>query len=70
MLARGLELRSSRRCRALLIAAGPESLVNRQLLARAPMVFVGRLSYSLYLWHWPVLSFGRIVLGPQTRQPS
>ena len=50
---------------ALLIAAGPESLVNRQLLVRAPVVFVGRLSYSLYLWHWPVLTFGRIVLGSQ-----
>jgi peptidoglycan/LPS O-acetylase OafA/YrhL len=48
---------------ALLISAGPESLVNQQLLARAPMVFVGKLSYSLYLWHWPVLTFGRIVLG-------
>jgi peptidoglycan/LPS O-acetylase OafA/YrhL len=48
---------------ALLITAGPGSLVNRQLLVRAPMVFVGKLSYSLYLWHWPVLTFGRIVLG-------
>ncbi len=46
---------------ALLIAAGPASPVNRQLLVRAPVVFVGRLSYSLYLWHLPV--GGRISPG-------
>jgi peptidoglycan/LPS O-acetylase OafA/YrhL len=41
---------------ALVIAAGPAGLMNR-LLALRPSVFVGRISYSLYLWHWPILSF-------------
>lgn len=47
----------------LLIAAGSQAPVNRYLLASSPLVFVGRISYSLYLWHWPALSFTRIVLG-------
>jgi len=47
----------------LLIAAGPDAPLNRHLLASRPMVFVGQISYPLYLWHWPLLCFARIVLG-------
>ena len=47
------------------IAAGPTALLNRAVLASPPFVFVGRISYSLYLWHWPVLAFTQIVHGPQ-----
>lgn len=47
----------------LLIAAGPNAWVNRYLLARRWVVFVGLISYPLYLWHWPLLSFGRIIVG-------
>jgi peptidoglycan/LPS O-acetylase OafA/YrhL len=48
---------------ALLIFAGPRSPVNRIVLSSAPMVTVGLISYPLYLWHWPLLSFSRIVHG-------
>jgi peptidoglycan/LPS O-acetylase OafA/YrhL len=43
---------------ALLIAAGETglSLVGR-LLSLRPVVFLGLISYSLYLWHWPMIVF-------------
>lgn len=47
----------------LLLAAGPGAWINRQLLARSSMVWIGLISYPLYLWHWPILSFARIIEG-------
>ena len=48
---------------ALVIHAGTggAALVSRALSLR-PMVFVGLVSYSLYLWHWPVIVFTRLYL--------
>jgi peptidoglycan/LPS O-acetylase OafA/YrhL len=48
---------------ALLISAGPAAWINRNLLASRAMVYVGLISYPLYLWHWPLLSYARIVHG-------
>lgn len=45
----------------LLIHAGPQAWVNRHLLARGAMVGIGLISYALYLWHWPLISFVRII---------
>ena len=47
----------------LLIAAGPNTWIGNRLLAAKMLVAVGLISYPLYLWHWPLLSFIRIVNG-------
>jgi peptidoglycan/LPS O-acetylase OafA/YrhL len=47
----------------LLVAGGPDAALNRLVLARRPLVFVGRISYPLYLWHFPLLSFARARYG-------
>ena len=44
-----------------LIGAGPQAWFNRVVLANRVLVWVGLISYPLYLWHWPLLSFAQIV---------
>lgn len=49
----------------LLIAAGPQNPLNRLILANPASVFLGKISYTFYLWHWPLLSFAYLLLGGQ-----
>lgn len=46
---------------ACLIYAGENTWLNRQILSHRLLVWVGLISYPLYLWHWPLLSFTQIM---------
>lgn len=48
---------------ALLWAGMQRRTVVARLLETGPMVFIGKISYSFYLWHWPVLVYFRLRAG-------
>ena len=54
---------------AMILAAGLAAHTNRFVLSRRPMVYIGLISYPLYLWHWPPLAFANTLLadGPAIR---
>ena len=47
-----------------LLASGSGALVNRTILSIRPVVYVGLISYSLYLWSWPMNSF-QVMVYPE-----
>ena len=47
----------------LIIGAGSGAIINKYLLSNRIMIFLGLISYPLYLWHWPFLSLAYICEG-------
>ncbi|SIQ93186.1 Peptidoglycan/LPS O-acetylase OafA/YrhL, contains acyltransferase and SGNH-hydrolase domains [Rhizobium sp. RU35A] len=46
-----------------IILSGESAWIGRKILSNRIFVWFGLISYPLYLWHWPLLSFARIVEG-------
>jgi peptidoglycan/LPS O-acetylase OafA/YrhL len=47
----------------ILIAAGSQGWINKHVLAKPALIFIGKISYPLYLWHWPLFSFLYLLEG-------
>ena len=48
---------------ALIVYGGNNYWLNRRVLGSKVLVWVGLISYPLYLWHWPLLSISMIIQG-------
>lgn len=48
---------------ALLILSAPGNWLNSRLLSSRVAVWIGLISFPLYLWHWPLLAFARVIEG-------
>ena len=55
---------------AALFIVGGGSPFGARILTLSPSLAIGRASYSLYLCHWPIIVFGRLIFGDVAEQPS
>ena len=46
---------------ALMIGSGTHTFTARRIFSLRPIVWIGLISFPLYLWHWPLLTFARII---------
>ena len=53
----------------MIIAAGHEGWINRNAFSAPALVYIGLISYPLYLWHWPLISFARHLYPGQPLSP-
>ncbi|EOX3278246.1 acyltransferase family protein [Escherichia coli] len=52
---------------AILIGFCSNSFFSRYILSEKSMIYIGKISYPLYIWHWPILSF-YFYLSPELTQ--
>jgi peptidoglycan/LPS O-acetylase OafA/YrhL len=50
---------------ALFLAASPSSLMVGRLLDNPPVRYIARISFGIYIWHYPVLELIRLYWDPQ-----
>lgn len=48
-----------------IISAGYGAWINRRILSAPILVWFGLISYPLYLWHWPLLTYARIIFSEE-----
>lgn len=47
----------------MMIVAGPDATANKYILSNKVFVWIGLISYPMYLWHWPFISFNYFLFG-------
>ncbi|MFF2297424.1 acyltransferase family protein [Arthrobacter sp. NPDC058127] len=57
---------------ALVIAGGTPGhrFWHSRLISWKPVQFLGNISYSLYLWHWPLIVVGPFLISAELRTPA
>ena len=50
---------------AIIQASRTRDTITARVLSWRPLVGVGLISYSLYLWHWPIIAFARQFVGDE-----
>lgn len=45
----------------LIISSDNNSLINKNFLSNNVLVYIGKISYPLYLWHWPIVTYMRLI---------
>ncbi|WP_161597534.1 acyltransferase family protein [Fluviispira multicolorata] len=49
----------------LIIDSGQNSYINRVFLANQYVVYLGLISYPIYLWHWPLITYNKLLFSDQ-----